>query len=123
MASGAREIEFLGGIQFRGKIGQAVRAYAKRLQRFANDLGGQLDTDAAVAERQMRKLAKKHPTLNPLQVRLRAHRVARRLRRARDLSVAMGAEAVKFHAEYVKQFADVERKSAKRRRSSGEVDL
>jgi hypothetical protein len=122
MASGEQQISRLGDVEFRGKVGENVTTYAKRLQRLSHAFGAQLTNDAQDAERAMRRLSGRHPLLKGMELRFRARRVSRRLRRASELFVGLGAEAVKFQAEYKKQFHNVEGEQEKRPKS-GEVDL
>lgn len=118
MASGIRRIEQIGNLEFRGKVGKNIAAYAKATQGFSRDLGRQLDHDAGQAEKAMRKL-RGNPLLLHLDVYLRAKWVARHLRAARDLCSGISAESVKFHQEYRKQFITAPRSTTPRR----EVDL
>lgn len=119
MASGEQMIAHLADVEFRGKVGEGVTEYAKRLQAVARAFGGQFDNDGAVAERALWQLARKSPQLGRREVRIRARRVTRHFRRMRDLSIALSAEAVKFHHEYEKQFHGAREEPSRRSRTGG----
>jgi hypothetical protein len=91
-------------IEFKGA--SAVAEYSRRLRKLGRDLAAELDAGAeevrAVLSRQ-----KGHPLLLGVDVRIRARRVALRLRRAGELSQGIATEAVRFNQEFRLQFADV----------------
>jgi hypothetical protein len=105
MAAAARQrIPELSGIEFTGHA--SVAEYSRTLRALMRDLGCELDFAAeeiqAVLSRQ-----KGHPLLMGADVRLRARRVARRLRRGSELCTGAAVEAVKFYHEFRAQFAEV----------------
>lgn len=123
MASGEDRIDKLGDIEFVGQVGKRVAEYARTTQRLGHDLAYTLDSDADRARKAMLKL-RKHPLLGGVDVRIRAWHVSRRLRRARDLARGISAEAVKYHAEYRKQFGTVGTDGRKKStNSTGDVDI
>ncbi|WP_017559075.1 hypothetical protein [Nocardiopsis baichengensis] len=101
--SGGARIDELSEIDFRGKIGPQVNQYAKKSRKLARDLASELDSGASDARRAMKAL-KGHPLLLGLDVSLRARKVARKLKRAKELAQGISAESIKFSAEYRKQF-------------------
>lgn len=125
MASGKSQIARLGDTDFRGDVTKNVTRYARDLQAVARAMAAQFDADADDAQKAIRKLGKRHPALKGVNVRLRARWVARRLRRARNLAKDLSAEAVKFQAQYRKEFVDIEPSggNGRGRRKTGEVDL
>lgn len=126
MASGEREISKLGDVEFRGDVGKEVTRYARTLQRLGRDMAAQFDADAEAATAAMKQLGKRHKLLFGVDARLRAFRVARGLRRARDCALALSTEAVKFQIEYRRQFLNIDDRGGKHRskkRTSGEVDF
>lgn len=122
MASGEDRIDELGEIEFHGQVGKRIAQYARTTQRLGHDLAYTLDNDAERARKAMLHL-RKHPLLRGLDVRVRAWHVSRRLRRARDLARGISAEAVKYHAEYRKQFPAGVDTSKTREKRTGEVDI
>ncbi|MFD0774705.1 hypothetical protein ACFQZ2_12275 [Streptomonospora algeriensis] len=101
--SGEARIHELAEIDFTGRVGTQVTTYAKKSRKFARDLASELETGAEDARQAMKGL-KGHPALMGVDVRLRARRVARKLRRAQELAKGISAESVKFASEYRKQF-------------------
>jgi hypothetical protein len=104
MAAAAHtRIPELSGIEFTGHA--AVAEYSKALRALCRDLSFEIEFAAeeiyAVLSRQ-----KGHPLLLGLDVRLRARRVANRLRRAEELTAGAAVEAVKFYVEFRRQFAE-----------------
>jgi hypothetical protein len=125
MGTGRNRIDKLGDTDFRGKVGKNVATYSKESQKLAHDFAAELDDAAERARRQMLKL-RGHPWLSPdgVAVRVRARRVVRQFRKAKDAALAVSAEMVKFNAQYRKEFipSDEERRRGKHRWSE-EVDL
>jgi hypothetical protein len=99
-----QRIPELSGIEFTGHA--AITEYSKTLRALMRDLAYELDFAAeeiqAVLSRQ-----RGHPLLFGIDVRLRARKVAKRLRRASELCAGAAVEAVKFYQEFRKQFAEV----------------
>lgn len=124
MGTGGRKIARLGDVTFQGKVGKQVTTYAKTTQRLARDLAAQIEADGARAEREMRRLDG-HPLLVGVDVRMRARLVRRRFKKAKELALGISAEAVKFQAQYRREFLQTpaHRKDSKRKTWSKDVDL
>ncbi|WP_433239917.1 hypothetical protein [Actinomadura nitritigenes] len=125
MGSGEQMIDRLGDIEFRGKVGKHIAEYAKATQRFGHDLAYELDNAATAAEAAMKELDG-HPLLFGVDVKIRAGRVAGKLRKARELALAISAESVKFHVQYRQEFLQIGRDDVRGRsgrRYTGRVDL
>ncbi len=122
MGSGQQRLDEIAGIEFRGKVPKQVAAYAKATQRFAHDLARELDAAEAAAEAAMRQL-KGHPLLAGVDVAVRAWRVSRHLRDARELVQGISAEAVKFNIQFRNEFLSGDPRAAKKSEYKGEVDL
>lgn len=94
----------LSGIQFTGH--RSVAEYSKALRALCRDLSHETDFAAAeiytVLSRQ-----KGHPLLMGVDVKIRARKVAKRLRRASELAAGGAIEAVAFYREFRLQFAPV----------------
>lgn len=99
---GSSKVPELSGIEFDGH--SAVRAYADAARKMFRDIAFELEFSSgelyAVLSRQ-----KGHPMLAGVDVRLRARRVCRRLDRMGQLAGGGSVEAVKFYAEFRRQFA------------------
>lgn len=112
MASGERQIARLGDITFHGKVTKNVERYSKTGQQLSRDLARQFQNDATAASKAIRKLHG-HPLLFGVDVYLQARWVTRRLRRSRDLALALSAELVKFNIEYRRRFLEIDDRSTK----------
>jgi DsbC/DsbD-like thiol-disulfide interchange protein len=118
ITSGEERIDELAEIEFFGSVGTQVTRYAKTSRRFARDLAAELES-AAHDSRVAMSALKGHPALLGLDVKIRARRVSRKLKRAKELAQGISAESVKFAAEYRKQFihaAAAVRKAPRKRR-------
>lgn len=123
MSSGERRIDQLGNVTFTGDVSANVAAYAKGVQAIARDLAVELEIGANVAEQAMRRL-NGHPRLAGVNVRFRARLVTRRLRRAHHLALEVSAEAVRFNAQYRREFLQVAPPGERRRTAAHSgVDL
>ncbi|MFB4307022.1 hypothetical protein [Actinomadura sp. GTD37] len=122
--TGKARIDKLGDTDFRGKVGKNVAAYSKDSQRLAHDFAAELDDAAERARRNMLKL-RNHPMLSPggVAVRVRARRVTRQFRKAKEAALAVSAEMVKFNAQYRREFIETDADRKDKKRWSGEVDL
>ena len=87
----------LGEIEFFGPVGTQVIRYARTSRRFARDLAAELES-AAHDSRVAMSALKGHPALLGLDVKIRARRVSRKLKRAKELAQGISAESVKFAA-------------------------
>jgi len=103
ITSGEDRMDELGEIEFFGHVGTQVIRYARTSRRFARDLAAELES-AAHDSRVAMSALKGHPALLGLDVKIRARRVSRKLKRAKELAQGISAESVKFAAEYRKQF-------------------
>ncbi|MFC5744857.1 hypothetical protein [Actinomadura rugatobispora] len=123
MGTGEQRMNEIGEIAFRGRVGQNVADYARANQRFAHDMAQELVNGAEAAARAMRKLDG-HPGLFGVDVRLRARRVARKLRKAEKLALGVSAEVVRFNQQYRREFLEPRSTGgSKNRRWHGGVDL
>jgi hypothetical protein len=91
----------LSGIEFNGHA--AVRAYADAARQLFRDIAFELEFSSgelyAVLSRQ-----KGHPALMGVDVKLRARRVCKRLRRMEQLAAGGSVESVHFYREFRRQF-------------------
>ncbi|WP_018686350.1 hypothetical protein [Actinokineospora enzanensis] len=125
MRSAAERIEEIAECEFTGKrVAERIAQYAQLTQRLAHDLARELDTAEEAAETALRRL-KGHPLLVGIDVRLRARKVTRELREARELCKGISAEAVAFNLQFRREFADAldPKRAEKTRHHRGEVDL
>jgi hypothetical protein len=102
--STSKRIPELQSIEFKGH--KSVQRYSQALRDLNRDVAHEAEFAAeelqAVLARQ-----KGHPLLAGLDVRLRARKVAKRLRRSAELSAGAAVEAVKLYAEFRAQFTEV----------------
>lgn len=122
MSSGERRLDTLAQVEFSGQVGRAVADYATGTQRLARDLAAELDVSAETARAAMWRL-RKLPEMRSADVWVRARRVSRHLKRARDLAQGISAEAVKFSVLYRREFLDIDDAGRKNGRHRGEVRL
>lgn len=101
---GERRIDGLSGIEFDGA--KDITIYARKGREICRDLAMELE---AAAEQVVGVLSRQqgHPLLFGIDVRIRARKVANRLRRAAELAEGAGIEVIKFRAEFRYQFANV----------------
>jgi hypothetical protein len=100
-----RKISELENVEFRGSLGEAFTAYAEAAQGLTGPLAFELEVAANDAEAAMAAL-KGHPLLLGIDTRIRARRVAKRLKRAAELAEGIGKEVGKFPTEYRRQIVD-----------------
>ncbi|MER7363557.1 hypothetical protein [Nonomuraea wenchangensis] len=89
---------------------RAITDYARSGRDLCRDLGQEFATGADELYAVLIRSYKGHPILAVLgapDVRLRARRVVKRLKRAAELEKGAGVELVKFHAQFRKEFVDV----------------
>lgn len=106
--SGRGRIPELSAIPWEGP--RSITSYAKTGRDLCRDLGQEFETGADELYAVLIRSFKGHPLLAVLgapDVRLRARRVVKRLRRAAELEKGAGVELVKFHAQFRKEFVDV----------------
>jgi hypothetical protein len=101
----------LSGIEIRGSVD--IAAYSQALRGLGHDIAWEVENAADEVEARLRTL-KGHPMLMGVDVRITARRVANRLRRAQECAHGLAIEAVKFNAEYRKQFVEAAEKPKKK---------
>lgn len=87
-----------------------ITQYARVGRDLCRDLGEEFITGSEELYAVLIRSFKGHPVLKLLgapDVRLRARRVVKRLKRAAELQKGAGVELVKFHAQFRKEFVDV----------------
>ncbi|GAA3801700.1 hypothetical protein GCM10022226_21910 [Sphaerisporangium flaviroseum] len=99
-----RDITELSTIEFTGSLGAAFLAYGKQLTELAERWGLELEIAAVDAEAAMGSM-KGHLLLFGLDSKVRARRVAKRLKRAQELTAAMAEQGQLLHRTYRKHFA------------------
>ncbi|GAA2875539.1 hypothetical protein GCM10010517_36450 [Streptosporangium fragile] len=88
---------------------KAITDYAKIGRALVRDLGGEFEMGAEELYAVLIRSFKGHPILALLgapDVRLRARRVTRRLKRAAELQRGSAVELVKFHQQFRKEFIE-----------------
>jgi len=106
--AGRARIPELSSIPWAGP--RAITEYAKVGRALARDLGEEFEVGSDELYAVLVRSFKGHPVLSLFgapDVRLRARRVVRRLKRAAELQRGAGVELVKFHAQFRKEFVDV----------------
>lgn len=90
-------------IEFKGA--KAVAEYSRKLRALGRDLAA--ETEASAEEiRVVLSAQKGHQLLFGADVKLKARKVSRRLKRAAELGQGIAVEAVKFNNEFRMQFAE-----------------
>jgi hypothetical protein len=108
-------IDELSRIEFDGA--KAVTRYSKTAKELLKDFTRELEFSADEFEAVMREAARNgHPLLMGLDVKWRARRVSKRLRRAADCTQGAVAEVVRFHAAFRREFAEVLNPTPKKKR-------
>lgn len=105
---GRGRIPELSAIPWEGP--RAITTYAKTGRDLCRDLGEEFAIGSDELYAVLIRSFKGHPVLAILgapDVRLRARRVVKRLKRAAELQKGAGVELVKFHAQFRKEFVDV----------------
>lgn len=99
-----RRLDELARVEFVGSLGEALSAYATALHTIA----ARWDTELGLASTDARRalVSMKGPwlSLDAATRRVRARRVARRLRRAQTLVASVGQRARQLPREYQRQF-------------------
>ena len=103
-APGKRRIPELSTIQL--NTTSAFAEYTRQSRALCRDLAAEFDFAAAEIQAALIRQSK-HPLLASVSVRIRARKVARRLRRARDCAIGAGIESVAAWHEFQRQFAVV----------------
>ncbi|MFG1826716.1 hypothetical protein ACGFIJ_29910 [Microbispora bryophytorum] len=105
---GRARIPELSSIPWEGPV--SITDYAKTGRGLCRDLGEEFNLGADELYAVLIRSFSGHPVLAILgapDVRLRARRVVKRLRRAAELQRGAGVELVKFHAQFRKEFVEV----------------
>jgi tRNA A37 threonylcarbamoyladenosine modification protein TsaB len=111
--SGKSRIPELANIPFTGA--KSITAYSQEARSLCRDLAIELDMGADEVYGALVASQKGHPALFGLDVRVRARRVRNRLKRASEHAQAAAVEAVKFHAQFRREFADILRPEKKKK--------
>lgn len=105
---GRSRIPELSNIPWQGP--RAITDYAKVGRALARDLGEEFNLGADELYAVLIRSFKGHPVLSVFgapDVKMRARRVVKRLKRAAELQKGAGIELVKFHAQFRKEFVEV----------------
>jgi hypothetical protein len=105
---GRSRIPELSNIPWEGP--RSITDYAKAGRSLARDLGEEFQLGSDELYAVLIRSFKGHPVLSVFgapDVKLRARRVVKRLKRAAELQRAAGVELVAFHAQFRKEFVDV----------------
>ena len=100
---GTRNITELSSVEFTGSLGEAFHLYGQELTALADRWVTELDIAAVDAEAAMSTM-KGRWLLFGFDTRHRARKVAKRLKRARDLAFAMADQGERLHRTYRKNF-------------------
>lgn len=98
-----RRVSELAQIPFNGSLGAVFDAYARQADEISQKLAFEFEVAAGDSRAAMESLHG-HPLLFGLDVRVKARRVAKRLKRASELADGIGHEAYMFHSDYRKHF-------------------
>ncbi|MFC5744858.1 hypothetical protein [Actinomadura rugatobispora] len=98
-----RNITELSEIEFRGSLGEAFARYGEELESLGQRWAFEFELAAGDAEAAMASLHGQWWLLG-LDVRVKAHRVAKRLKRASEAADGMGKQGAKFVRAYEKNF-------------------
>jgi len=104
MGSRDRRLDELARIEFVGSLGEALSAYATALAKVAARWDTELGLASTDARRAMVSMKGHWLGLDTAARRVRARRVARRLRRAQTLVASVGKQARLLPREYQRQF-------------------
>lgn len=105
---GRARIPELSAIPWAGP--RSITDYARVGRDLSRDLGQEFELGSDELYAVLIRSFKGHPLLALLgapDVRMRARRVVKRLKRAAELQRGAGVELVKFHAQFRKEFVDV----------------
>lgn len=98
-----RGISELAAVTFTGSLSEAFKDYSEELYALARHWQFELDMAASDAQAAMEQL-RGHPLLFGVDTRLKARRVARRLKRAQNLAHGLAEEAKRFNTSYRHHF-------------------
>lgn len=105
---GRSRIPELSNIPWEGPV--AITNYAQVGRALARDLSEEFTLGADELYAVLVRSFKGHPVLGVFgapDVKMRARRVVKRLKRAAELQRGSGVELVKFHAQFRKEFVDI----------------
>jgi hypothetical protein len=105
---GRSRIPELSSIPFTGP--RSLTDYARTGRALARDLGEEFNLGADELYQVLIRSFKGHPVLSVFgapDVKMRARRVVKRLKRAAELQRAAGVELVAFHSQFRREFVDV----------------
>jgi hypothetical protein len=125
MSRVSARLDEIADCEFAGKaIAERMARYATLTQQLAHDVARELAVAEEAATAAMRQLTG-HPLLAGVDVRLRARRVTRVLREARELCEGISAEAVAFNIQFRTEFAAAltAKRETKTKNYTGKVDL
>ncbi|MEU4332312.1 hypothetical protein [Nonomuraea dietziae] len=106
--SSRNRIPELSAIPWQGPA--AITQYAQTGRDLCRDLGEEFATGADELYAVLIRSFRGHPVLALMgapDVKLRARRVVKRLKRAAELERGAGVELVKFHAQFRREFVDI----------------
>lgn len=121
--TGRARIPELSNIPWEGP--PSITDYAKAGRGLCRDLGEEFAMGADELYAVLIRSFKGHPVLAVFgapDVRMRARRVVKRLRRAATLEKGAGAELVKFHAQFRKEFVEILPQADPEKRRKGGFD-
>jgi hypothetical protein len=105
-----KRIPELSAIPFTGA--QSITSYSKEGRGICRELTWEFEMAAEEVYAALVASQKGNPLLFGVDVKRRANRVRKRLLRAAESTAEAGAELVRFHAQFRKEFADVLRPPA-----------
>ncbi|GLZ15652.1 hypothetical protein Acsp04_58870 [Actinomadura sp. NBRC 104425] len=102
------EIEELARIPFRGSLQAQFEMYGRELYTIARAWAHELEMAASDAEAAMTELHG-NPWLLGLDAKIKARKVAKRIKRAQEMADGLAQEAQRFYKSYLKQFVEASR--------------
>jgi hypothetical protein len=97
------DISELSSIEFEGSLGEAFQRYGKALEEIGDRWSTELEMAAVDAEAAMGSM-KGHLLLFGIDSKIRARRVAKRLKRAKDLASSLADRGDQFPRDYRRNF-------------------
>ena len=98
-----RNITELSGIEFRGSLDAAFEKYGEELEALGQRWAFELELAAADSRAAMESLRGNFWLLG-VDVKLKARRVSKRLKRMQEMAHGMGCQGPKFHRAYQRHF-------------------
>ncbi|PPK65764.1 hypothetical protein V5P93_000349 [Actinokineospora auranticolor] len=115
MSSRDRRIGELARVEFTGSMGEAIGHYSAALRTISRRWDTELGLASADVRAALVSIRGSWLGLDKAARRLRARRVARRLRRAQSLASALADRADRFRVQYARQFLVMSADEAKDR--------